>query len=91
MKQTEMYLTSGLGALAILLVIALITLSQANQGLTKSLQQQQEVINRGTIISQQVGQPVLRDMATVSLQNEKMKELLARHGFNVTKNPNPAQ
>lgn len=71
-----------------MLVIALITLSQDNQGITQGLQAQQNVINQGRV-GEQVGQAVLRDMAALSIKNEKIKELLARNGFNVTQNPAP--
>ncbi|MGF1678850.1 MAG: hypothetical protein ACFCUX_06625 [Candidatus Methylacidiphilales bacterium] len=85
MKPIEVYITSGLGALSILLVIALITLNQANQGINKGLQAQQEIINKG-LMNQQVGQSVVRDMAEASLRNTKMRELLSRYGINVNVN-----
>lgn len=84
MKRSEVFITTSLGALAILLTIALITISQANGSINKALLEQQNVINQGRV-GQQVGQAVLRDMAAVSLQNEKMKEVLAKNGFNVSR------
>lgn len=86
MKPMEVYITSGLAGLSILLVIALFTLSQANQGITRGIQTQQSIINQGRV-GEQVGQAVLRDMAALSIQNEKIKQLLANNGFNVTQNP----
>jgi len=53
------------------------------QGQQQKLQTQQEQINAGNTISQQVGPALLRDMAVVSTKNDKMKELLARHGYSV--------
>ncbi len=88
MKPIEVYITSALGGLSILLVIALITISQANQSITQGLQAQQNIINQGRV-GEQVGQAVLRDMAALSVQNSKIKDLLARNGFNVTQNPAP--
>jgi len=88
MKPIEVYITSALGGISILLVIALFTLSQANQGITRGIQAQQNVINQGRV-GEQVGQAVLRDMAALSVQNDKIKKLLADNGFNVTRN-NPA-
>lgn len=55
-------------------------LLQAKQG---QMQTQQAQINSGSQISQQVGPALLRDMATASLKNEKMKQVLAKHGYNV--------
>lgn len=85
----EVYITSALGGLSILLVIAMFTLSQANQGITRGIQAQQNVINQGKV-GEQVGQAVVRDLAALSVQNEKIKQLLADNGFNVTQNPAPA-
>ncbi|MEM1158826.1 MAG: hypothetical protein AAF649_12155 [Verrucomicrobiota bacterium] len=90
MKLKEVYITSALAGLSILLVIALFTLNKANQGITRSIQAQQNVINQGRV-GEQVGQAVVRDMAALSVQNEKIKTLLANNGFNVTRNPAPQQ
>jgi len=84
MKRVEVLITTGLGGVAILLTIALITISQANGSINRGLLEQQNIINQGKV-GQQVGQAVLRDMAAVSLQNEKMKEVLAKNGFNVSR------
>lgn len=73
-----------------MMVIALITITQANRGINQGLQAQQQVINRGRV-GQQIGQAVLRDMAVASVSNNQLKDLLARHGFNVTKNNNSQQ
>lgn len=53
------------------------------------LQAQQEEINAGNQISQQIGPNLLRDMAASSVKNVKMKELLAKHGYNIA-TPAPA-
>ena len=47
------------------------------------LQDQQREIDAGNQISQQIGPNLLRDMAAASVKNEKMKALLAKHGYNV--------
>lgn len=56
---------------------------QLLQAKQQQLQAQQEQITAGNTISQQVGPALLRDMATASVKNEKMKNLLAKHGYNV--------
>ncbi len=60
---------------------------QAQQQSLQTQQQQLQVqkarIDRGNTISQQVGPALLQDMATLSLKNEKLKNLLAKHGYNV--------
>ena len=53
----------------------------------QKLQVQKATVDRGTAISEQVGPALLRDMATLSLKNEKLKNLLAKHGYNVEVKP----
>ncbi len=68
---------------------------QVLQEKQQKFQVQKGTIDRGTTISQQVGPALLRDMATLSVKNEKLKNLLAKHGYNVevkadeTKSENP--
>ena len=84
------YISVAASALCLLLSIVLFFEGGVNQGLQNEiqaqqvkLQQQQEEINKGTAISQQVGPNLLRDMAVSSTKNEKMKALLAKHGYTV--------
>ena len=49
----------------------------------QTLQEQEEKIKTGNQISQQIGPNLLRDMAASAVKNEKMKALLAKHGYNV--------
>jgi hypothetical protein len=63
---------------------------QALQGQQQALQAQQEEINAGAQINQKIGPELLRDMATSSVKNEKMKALLAKHGYNVEVKNTPA-
>jgi hypothetical protein len=74
-----------------LLSIILFWEGGVNQGLQNDiqaqqvkLQQQQDVINKGQAIAQQVGPNLLNDMAVVSVKDESMKKLLATHGYNVS-------
>jgi hypothetical protein len=55
----------------------------------QELQAQQDQINKGNAISNDVGPKLLRDMAVVSIKDEKMKELLAKHGYTIA-TPTPA-
>lgn len=94
MKPVPFYITVALAAVSLLLSIAVVALGQSNQQLQTELQKQQEEINRGNV-SQQVGTNLLRDMASASVKNDKMKEALAKNGYNVnvtpTASPSPAQ
>ena len=63
---------------------------QANYALRKevvqqqtAVQSQQELINQGTVLTQQIGPNLLHDIANASMKNAKMKDLLAKHGYTV--------
>lgn len=84
------YISVAASGLSLLLSIIIFAVGNTNQSLQAEiqkhqleLQKQQEQINTGNQISQQVGPNLLRDMAVVSLKNEKMKALLGKHGYNV--------
>ena len=84
------YISVAASALCLLLSIVLFWEGGANQGLQNEvqaqqakLQQQQDEINKGNAISQQVGPNLLRDMAVSSTKDEKMKALLSKHGYTV--------
>ncbi len=84
------YTSVAASGLSLLLSIIIFVVGNSNQGLQNEiqkqqleLQRQQEQINTGNQISQQVGPNLLRDMAVVSLKNDKMKALLGKHGYNV--------
>ena len=92
------YISVAASALCLLLSIIVFAVGNSNQSLQaevqkqqQTLQAQQEEINAGNQISQQIGPNLLRDMAASSVKNEKMKALLAKHGYNVqVKDPAPA-
>jgi hypothetical protein len=65
-------------------------LERANQDLRKQLvqkqtevQTQQDQINQGAALAQQVAPNLLHDMAEVSVKNDKMRQLLTKHGYTV--------
>lgn len=85
----QFYITVALAAACLILSIAVIALGQSNQHLQVEAQNQQNEINRGNM-SQQIGTKILQDMASVSVKNEKMKDVLAKNGYSVSVNPSPA-
>ena len=89
MKAPQLYISSALGALCVILTIAGIVLGKTNNGLMQTQQAQQEEINRGNM-SMQVMQNLLRDMAEASVHNPEIKEALAKNGFTVSTAPAPA-
>ena len=82
MKSLHFYITLALGAICLVLSITTIVLGRSNNSLQLQQQQQQAEINRGNM-SVQIGQNILRDMAEISLKNEKIKQVLANSGYTV--------
>ncbi len=91
------YISVSASALCLVLSIIVFAVSNSNHSLQmqvqkqqQALQAQQDEINAGNQISQQIGPNLLRDMAAATVKNEKMKALLAKHGYNVqVKEPAP--
>jgi predicted Holliday junction resolvase-like endonuclease len=100
MKSSQFYIVVSLSALCLILSVVVITLGQASQSaqmrfqkrqneIQIELQQRQAEVNKGST-SNQVGTAILQDIAAASLKNPKMKEVLAKNGYNVTASPSPS-
>ena len=88
------YISVGASALCLILSIVVFAVGLSNQTLQTEVQKQQQAIQaqqaeieNGARINQEISQGVLKDMATVSLKNDKMKALLAKYGYNVQVTP----
>lgn len=97
MRSLQFYISTALAAVCLLLSVWIIFAGASNQSLQAELQKQQqqlqtqqETINQGTVIAQQVGPALLRDMASVSVEDKEMKDLLAKHGYTVNVQASPA-
>ena len=91
------YISVATAALSLVLAVIVLAIGYGNQGLQSQiqaqqkeiqkqqveLQKQQDQINTAQQINQKLGPDILRDMAVVSLKNDKMKALLGKHGYNV--------
>ena len=92
------YISVAATGLSLVLSVVLFIFGGMDQGLQaeiqkqqQEVQKQQEQINKGNAISNDIGPKLLREMAVVSIKDEKMKELLAKHGYTVaTPSPTPA-
>ena len=99
------YISIGASSVCLILSIVVFAIGLSNQSLQDEVQKQQEAIqaqqqtlqaqqveiDAGIQINQKVGPELLRDMAASSVKNDKMKQLLAKHGYNVQVNtPAPA-
>jgi hypothetical protein len=65
-------------------------LERVNQDLRKQLvqkqtevQTQQDQINQGAALAQQIAPNLLHDMAEASVKNDKLRQLLTKHGYTV--------
>ncbi len=85
MKLWQYLVVNSLSVAAMILLILWMSYASGNQERTLTLQQQQQVINQGQL-TQQVSVAVIRDLASLSIQNEKIRDLLLKHGISVTQN-----
>jgi ABC-type lipoprotein release transport system permease subunit len=85
MKSWEFQITLGLALIAFALTITVIVAGQGNRGLQEELTKQQLEISTAVRL-QQTGQSIVRDLAQASLNNDRIKDLLAKHGINVSAN-----
>lgn len=97
MRSSQFYISTALAAVCLILSIWIIAAGSSNQKLQtelskqqQQLQAQQEQINAGNVISQQIGPNILRDMAMVSVEDDAMKQLLSKHGYTVNVQATPA-
>ena len=85
MKDWQSTVSAVLGALCLVLAIAVISTGKTTQRLQNELQRQQGEINNGLLSQrgQQLGNSILQDMVSVSARNTKMHKLLGDNGYNI--------
>lgn len=85
MKPWQYITTVVLAILCFGLSIAIVLMSSARQALQQEVAQRQLRLNTGILGAQgqQIRTAILQDMANSAAQNQKMRRLLARHGFSV--------
>ena len=79
-----------MGIVALALSILVACYSQSNQELQNQVQNAQSAINRGNLLDQ-IGTNLLKDMATASLKDENIKQILAKNGYTVNVNSQQSQ
>lgn len=100
MKPAQFYITVALAAVCLLLSLSVIGLGRSTQSaqlalqkrqgeIQTELQTRQAEVSKGAM-SDKVGGAILQDMAAASLRNPKIKEALAKNGYNVSAAPSPA-
>ncbi len=83
MKRWQFSVLLTLGIVCLCLSLVTIVFARENRKLQESVQAQQAIINKGTL-SQQIGTNLLREMAAVAQNNEKMRTLLQENGFSLS-------
>lgn len=90
MKPSHYHTSLALSAVCAVLSLTLFIMGISARGLQNDLQKlqaqyqtQQEQINAGVTISQQVGPSLLKDMASIT-DDAGMKAVLSKHGYNPT-------
>ena len=89
MKPPQFYITVALSAACLVMSVAVIWSNQTNQRLQLELQREQDTINQGQA-TLQVGQNLLKDLAEISMKDDKIKQVLARNGYTVNVNASPS-
>lgn len=100
MKPTQFYIVVALAAICLVLSISVIALGKSAQSAQMQFQKRQAEIqtevqgrraevDKGAM-SDQVGGAILQEMAVASLKNDKIKEVLAKNGYNVSANASPS-
>lgn len=98
------YISVVASSLCLILSIVVLAIGSSNQGLQEEVQKKQQAlqaqqqalqaqqveIEAGAQINQKLGPELLNDMANSAVKNEKMKALLAKHGYNVQVKDTPA-
>jgi len=73
----------------LILVVNLIFMGQKNTALAAQVQSQQQEISKGSTM-QQIGVSLLKEIAAASIKDEKLKEVLAKSGYQVNVNASPS-
>lgn len=92
MKSWQYTVSLILGVVSLVLSVSIVGISRSNMAMQDSIQLRQQRLN-GSVLApqaQQIANNVLQDMAATASKNEKMRTLLAKHGYNVPAAPPPA-
>ena len=92
MKTWQFFIVLLLGVVCLGLSIATVASARSNQQLQIEAQARQTRINSSLLSqsSQQITTSLLQDMAAVAPRNTGMRDLLAKHGYNIPAAPEDA-
>ena len=85
MKSWQYAITTIMGLACLGLSIAIVAISRNTISLQETIQERQAKLNSGILgpQAQQVTGNILQDMAAIASKDDKMRDLLAKYGFNV--------
>ncbi len=89
MQRWQFTLLLIVGLACICLSLVTIVFARENQKLQAEVQAQQVTINKGAV-SQQIGTNLMREMGAAAQSDDKMKQLLKDHGYNISTNSSAA-
>ena len=89
MKRWQFSVLMVIAAACLLLSLVTIVFARENRRLQQGIQDQQSIINKGSL-SQQVGTNLVREMAVAAQSDEKLRSLLQENGFNIAPSSSPA-
>lgn len=82
MKAAQYYVILALALVTLVLTVMYVVSSEANRKLRDDFELQSARIAQGTTAERYV-RAMLNDLARISVNNDKFKDLLTRHGFSV--------
>jgi len=89
MKRWQFSVLMVIAAACLILSLVTIVFARQNRKLQQGIQDQQSIINKGSL-SQQVGTNLVREMAVAAQTDEKLRTLLQENGFNPTPPSSPS-
>lgn len=89
MKLWQYVICMGLAITCLGLSIGIVVTARKNMELQDSIQLRQQQLNNSVLgqQAQQIANNILQDMAATAAKNEKMRDLLAKHGYKVPAAP----
>lgn len=89
MKRWQFITLLTIGVVCVCLSLISIAFARQNRKLQATVQLQQATINKGTL-SQQIATNLVREMAVVAQNDEKIRQLLTDNGYKLAPGPSPA-
>jgi len=89
MKSSHYITTLFLGVLSLLLCASVVALAFVNERQQRQIDQRTQELNRGMMgaEAQQISGRVLQDLGAVAQQNAALRQVLAKHGYEMARPP----